>query len=96
MCTYLTLSETVSGSAKGPGGSWFGLKTATVYFDHPVHAMADHTVNVDLADPDRGPAGRVALELTPASARRLAEAIQAALDSAPVGLVTEDGEALAR
>jgi hypothetical protein len=96
VCTYLTVSEAVSGSAKGPGGSWFGVKTATVYFDHPVHAMADHTVNIDLADPDRGPAGRVALELTPASARRLAEAIQAALESAPPGLVNEAGEAVAQ
>ena len=56
----------------------------TVYFDHPVHAMADHTVNIDLADPTRGPSARVALELTPESARRLAAAINPAQEAVAV------------
>jgi len=88
MCTYSTFQESVAGSAKGPGGKWFRVTDATVYFDHPVHAMAEHTVNLDIADPARGPGARVALELTPESARRLAEAIQAALDSVPYELTT--------
>ncbi len=86
MCTYLTLSENVVGSAKGPNGDWFGVSAATVYYDHPVHALAEHTLNIDVAAPARGPSARVALELEPGSARRLAEAILAALDSAPPGL----------
>src|ERR1051326_3768434 len=45
---------------------------ATAYFAHPVHAMADHTLNIDLADPTKGPAARIALELTAESARQLA------------------------
>ena len=40
MCTYTTAVEAVDGSAKGPGGEWFAVTQATVYFDHPVHAMA--------------------------------------------------------
>jgi hypothetical protein len=83
MCTYATVSTPVDGSAKGPNGSWFHLTDATVYFDHPVHAMAEHTLNIDLAAPAKGPSARVAVELTEASARELVSAIQAALDSAP-------------
>jgi Family of unknown function (DUF6295) len=83
MCTYATVQERVEGSAKGPGGTWMRVHDATVYFDHPVHALAEHTVNIDLADPARGPAARVAIELTADSARRLISAIEAALASAP-------------
>ncbi|HET6874718.1 MAG TPA: DUF6295 family protein [Acidimicrobiales bacterium] len=86
MCTYSTIQGSVTGSAKGPGGEWMSVTDITVYFDHPVHALAEHTVNIDVTDPARGPGGRVALELTPASARRLADAINAALASAPPDL----------
>jgi hypothetical protein len=86
MCTYATLQAAVDGSAKGPNGSWFHVTDATVYFDHPVHVMAEHTLNIDFADPSRGPAARVAVELTAASARELVEAIRAALASAPADL----------
>jgi hypothetical protein len=86
MCTYATVRTPVEGSAKGPNGSWFRVSDATVYFDHPVHAMAEHTLNIDLADPSRGPSARVAVEITAASARDLVTAIQAALASAPAEL----------
>jgi hypothetical protein len=86
MCTYATMQTTLDGSAKGPGDTWFRLSDVTVYFDHPVHAMADHTLNIDLAAPSKGPGRRVAIELTAASARELVSAIQAALDSAPAEL----------
>jgi hypothetical protein len=83
MCTYATLNADIEGSAKGPESSWFHVNHATVYFDHPVHAMADHTLNIDFADPSRGPGHRVAVELTARSARDLIAAIQGALASAP-------------
>jgi hypothetical protein len=86
VCTYATVTAPVTGSAKGPGGTWFSVTDATVYFDHPVHAMAEHTLNIDLAAPAEGPAARVAVELTAASARELVAAIQAALASAPAEL----------
>jgi hypothetical protein len=85
MCTYATVSEKVDGSAKGPGGRWFHVTDATVYYDHPVHAMAEHTLNIDFADPSLGPGARVAVELTRDSATALLGAIQAALASAPEG-----------
>lgn len=83
MCTYATAVGDIAGSAKGPGGQWFSVTRVTAYFDHPVHAMAEHTLNIDLADPSRGPSARVALELTAASARGLMTTIQAALDAVP-------------
>ena len=79
MCTYATVKTTLEGSAKGPDSSWFHVTDGTVYFDHPVHAMAEHTLNIDFADPARGPGARVAVELTAASARELVAAIEAAL-----------------
>ncbi len=87
MCTYQTERVTVQGSGKGATG-WFPVTDATVYFDHPVHAPADHTLNLDFLNPERGPSARVAVELDPVSARALAEAILTTLDTAPPGLVT--------
>lgn len=86
MCTYVTVQKRIAGSAKGPNGSWFGVTDAAVYFDHPVHALAEHTLNIDLTDPRRGPSARVAVELTAASARELVAAIEAALAAAPEAL----------
>jgi hypothetical protein len=82
VCTYQTELLEVSGSAKGPA-EWLRVTDASVYVDHPVHAMAGHTVNIDLRDPAKGPAARVALELHPDSARALAAAILRSLDAVP-------------
>ena len=82
MCTYSTEKVGISGSGKGTAG-WFRLSDATVYYDHPVHAFAEHTVNIDFINPDLGPAARIAVELTEASARALVEAITTTLDQIP-------------
>jgi len=91
MCTYVTEKVAVSGSAKGPGDrgpdGWFRVTDGSVYFDHPVHAPEDHTLNIDFLAPGQGPAARVAVELTAESARALAKAIEAVLDHVPPGLV---------
>jgi hypothetical protein len=89
MCTYATFRTDISGSAKGPASSWFHVTDATVYFDHPVHAMAEHTLNIDFADPAAGPSARVAVELTAESARELIEAIRSALASESAELTDE-------
>jgi hypothetical protein len=85
MCTYQTTTLTVEGSGKGAQG-WFPVTDATVYFDHPVHAPAEHTLNIDLINPARGAGARVAMELEPAAARALAEAILQTLDAVPSAL----------
>ena len=87
MCTYLTEKLDVEGSGKGTAG-WFTLSQATVYLDHPQHAPAEHTLNIDFLDPGAGPSARVAVELTADSARALVKAIQATLDAVPPGLAT--------
>jgi Family of unknown function (DUF6295) len=85
MCTYVTETIRIDGSGKGPDG-WFGLTRASVYVDHPYHAPYEHTVNIDFAAPDQGPAARVAVELTEESALALIDAIKGALAAAPPGL----------
>ena len=87
MCTYLTEKISITGSGKGPSG-WFTVTDASVYFDHPVHAQAEHTLTIDFLDSGAGPSARVAVELTAKSARALAKAIQASLDAAPPGLAS--------
>jgi hypothetical protein len=57
-----------------------------VDFDHPVHAMAEHTLDIQFADPARGRSARVAVEPKAASAGDLVTAINAVLDSAPGAL----------
>ena len=86
MCTYTTENVEITGSGKGAEG-WFALSDATVYFDHPVHAMAEHTLNIDFRNPGKGPAARVAVELSAESARALIGAIEAALAAVPPALV---------
>lgn len=85
MCTYQTSVLEVSGSGKGADG-WFALTSASVYFDHPVHATPAHTLNIDFRNEGRGPSARVAVELEAASARELACAILEMLDGLPHGL----------
>jgi len=82
VCTYETVNVDLSGSGRGHDG-WFPLSLASVYFDHPVHAMEEHTLNIDFINPELGPSKRVAVELNAASAVALAEAIVAALDAVP-------------
>jgi hypothetical protein len=89
MCTYATVRTDIEGSAKGPQHAWFHVTSATVYFDHPVHALAEHTLNVDFAAPALGPSARVAVELTASSARALIDAIESALASALAALLVD-------
>lgn len=81
MCTYDTELIEVTGAAKGSAG-WFHVREAMVYFDHPVHAQAEHTLNVDFLDRSAGPSARVPVELTAEAALALVAAIERALASA--------------
>ena len=76
MCTYVTTSTEVAGSGYA-GDEWFAVDRAVVYFDHPQDAPLDHALCIDVwAGPSAAATTtRVAVELDPASARRLAEAI---------------------
>lgn len=87
MCTYQTEQIPLGGSGKGAAG-WFGLTSAQVYVDHPVHAQYGHTLNIDFTNMAAGPSARVAVELTEEDARALVDAINAALAAAPPGLAS--------
>ena len=80
MCTYITEKAKISGSGKGPRG-WFELSQANVYYDHPYHAPLEHALNIDFVNVDEGVGARVAVELTPDSARELVRSILAALET---------------
>jgi hypothetical protein len=95
MCTYVTERSATAGAGKGATG-WFPLTSTTVYFDHPVHARADHTLNLDFVNPDRGPSARVAVELTAESAVGLVEAIARVLAQVPEDLTGVDEAAAKR
>jgi Family of unknown function (DUF6295) len=86
MCTYITEKVETDGSGKGADG-WFKLTETSVYFDHPVHAQQEHTLNIDFLNPGDGPGARVAVELTAETARELAAAILRTLDQVPAGLL---------
>ena len=94
MCTMIVERATISGSGKG-GAGWFSLRGVNVTYDHPFHAPLEHALNLDFVNEAEGLGARVAVELTPQSARRLVEAIRAALERAEAGgylAPTGDGE----
>lgn len=86
MCTYNTEHAAITGSGKARTG-WVALTEATVYYDHPVHAQAEHTLNIDLTGDGGAPGDRIAVELTAASARELMAAIERALGKVPAELL---------
>ena len=89
MCSYITQKTAVTGSGKGPDG-WFELSHATVYLDHPYFTPLEHTLNIDFSNQAAGPSARVAVELSPESARELVDRILIALrtaeETAPVSV----------
>ncbi len=89
MCTYTTTSLSVFGNAKA-GPEWDKVKDVTVYLDHPVAFPATHSLNIDFfSGTTENPTRRVALELDPMSAKKLAEAILGVVETAPESLLEE-------
>jgi len=81
MCANIVVNAALAGSARGPRG-WFGVDRAFVSYDHPFHSDLEHALNIDFVNEAQGMEGRVAVELTLASARELAGAILAAVERA--------------
>ena len=79
MCTMIVENAEISGSGRGPQG-WFPLRQVSVSYDHPSNAPLDHALNIDFVNEAEGLSARVAVELTPDSARQLVKTILAALD----------------
>ena len=83
MCTNIIENVQVTGSGKGSSG-WFELRQANISFDHPFNAQLEHALNIDFVNSELGLDNRVAVELSPDSARRLMEAIATALERGKV------------
>jgi len=81
MCTMLVQQTKISGSGKGAKG-WFALREVNVSYDHPFDLPLEHALNIDFVNEAEGLGARVAVELTPESARQLAQTILAMLDRA--------------
>ena len=79
MCTMIVENAEVAGSGMGRKG-WFRLAQATVSFDHPSNASYEYSLNIDFVNDTLGLDARVAVELSPESARRLVESIEIALE----------------
>jgi Family of unknown function (DUF6295) len=84
MCTMITTQAKIEGSGKGTSG-WFNLREVNVGYDHPFHIPLEHALTIDFVNEAEGPSARVAVELTPESARELVKAINAALEQAESG-----------
>ena len=79
MCTMICEQANLEGSAKGVEG-WFPLQQANVFYDHPFHAPWEYGVNIDFVNISIGIGSRVSVELSPQSAKLLAETIIKALE----------------
>src|SRR2546428_3339282 len=82
----MSIQNEVSGSGKGQKG-WFKLERVSVWYDHPSDARLDHALNIDFVNHKEGPSARVAVELSPESARKLVEAILTTLSRGDLGTV---------
>jgi uncharacterized protein DUF6295 len=91
MCTMLVQQEKIAGSGKGTK-RWFTLREVNVSYDHPFDLPLEHALNIDFVNEAEGPGARVAVELTPESARKLAQTILAMLDRAEGGGYLSPGE----
>jgi uncharacterized protein DUF6295 len=81
MCTMISETVKVEGSAKGVNG-WFKVEQANVSFDHPFSAPYEHALNIDFVDQSQGLSNRAAVELSHEAARELVKTILAVLDQA--------------
>jgi hypothetical protein len=84
MCTMIAKQVPIDGSGKGKDG-WFDVRQLNVSYDHPYHARQEHALNIDFVNEAEGPGARVAVELTPAAARKLMQTIQEILAQAEAG-----------
>jgi Family of unknown function (DUF6295) len=85
MCTGITESVGVTGSGKGPNG-WFKLDQVNVSYDHPYDAQLEHSLNIDFVSEQEGLSARVAVELSPESAKKLIQAIVSTLSKGGISM----------
>lgn len=79
MCTMIAEKAKITGSGKGTPG-WIKVNQVNVSYDHPAHMTMEHALNIDFVNESEGLGARVAVELTPESARELVKLIGVALE----------------
>ena len=79
MCTMIGEKTGIEGSGKGTGG-WFSVNQVNVSYDHPFHAPYAHALSLDFVNESKGLEARVAVELSPESAKKLVDSILSALE----------------
>jgi len=89
MCTMITHQAKIYGRGKS-GQEWIEVNEANVSYDHPYGMPLDHALNIDFVNESKGPAARVAVELSVEAARELVKTIQAVLAEADQQGVLED------
>lgn len=89
MCTMLVQQAKVEGCGKGAQG-WFDVREVNVSYDHPFNMRVEHALNIDFVNEAEGPSARVAVEMSPESARALAHTILSMLEKAEAGGFLEE------
>lgn len=89
MCTMIVHQAKIEGRGKNDG-EWFELKEVNVSYDHPYDMPLEHALNIDFVNESKGPAARVAVELSIEGARSLVKSIEAVLAEADHRGVLED------
>lgn len=79
MCTMIVEKTEIDGSGRGSEG-WFAVNQVNVSYDHPFHAPYDHALSIDFVNESKGLDARVAVELSPESAKKLVRSILLALE----------------
>ena len=77
-CTDIIETSEIAGSAKGNLG-WFRLGKVVVALDSGNHSQAQYAVSMEFVNESDAGDARAAVELTPESAKKLAEIIRTTL-----------------
>ena len=83
MCTSIVEIVGADGAGRGEDG-WFKLTHSVVSYDHPHHALFEEAITLDFVNTGLGPAARVAVELSLASAKELSAALVRAIAAAEI------------
>jgi len=87
-CTGIVETFKISGSSEGKQG-WFKLERAVVTLDSGIHTETQYGVCIDFLNESQSM--KTSIELSPESAKRLAEIIQIALSrGAKLGILELD------
>lgn len=89
-CTGIVETSEISGSSDGKLG-WFKLGKVVVALDAGNRTSAQYAVMIDFVDASQGGDRKTSLELTPESAKKLANVVEATLSRGVKEGIIEEG-----